>query len=216
MKITDISKILLAALPLIFSLSMVPASAWAIPGFAVDSSGEIVKTSYGCLHTARWKASMGECGKPPAPKKEVVKVKDSDGDGVMDPNDKCPGTPYGTRVDSNGCEIIETITIRGINFDFDRATLKDEARGVLDIAVSKLQNPNIKSVDVVGHTDSTGPEAYNQGLSERRASAVKAYLEGKGVSNVNASGAGESSPVADNSTRAGRAQNRRVEIDAKF
>ena len=69
---------------------------------------------------------------------------------------------------------------------------------------------------VTGYTDSTGPEAYNQALSERRANTVKSYLEGKGISNITAEGRGEANPVGDNATREGRAANRRVEIDVKM
>ena len=65
---------------------------------------------------------------------------------------------------------------------------------------------------VVGHTDSSGSDAYNQKLSERRAQTVAGYLEGKGIAvgRLTASGAGESEPIADNKTKEGRAQNRRV------
>jgi OOP family OmpA-OmpF porin len=72
-------------------------------------------------------------------------------------------------------------------------------------------------LEIVGHTDSTGPEAYNLGLSERRAQAAANYLEGKGVSmsRITVKGMGESAPVASNATREGRAMNRRVEINTK-
>jgi OOP family OmpA-OmpF porin len=67
---------------------------------------------------------------------------------------------------------------------------------------------------VTGHTDSVGSDAFNQRLSERRAQAVVAYLESKGVGagRLRASGAGESQPIADNGTEEGRAKNRRVEL----
>jgi OOP family OmpA-OmpF porin len=208
-------------------------------GFAVDSGGDIVTHMAGCLHTTRWTSDMGECGKPPVMDSDGdgvtddkdkcpgtpkgVKVDsvgcplDSDGDGVPDYLDKCPGTPKGAKVDSRGCEIIGKIVIPGILFAFDKADLKDTAKTKLDDAAAQITaNKNVKSVTATGYTDSTGPEAYNQGLSERRANAVKAYLEGKGVSNVTAVGKGEADPVADNSTKEGRAQNRRVEIDVKL
>ncbi|RMX06577.1 OmpA family protein [Corticibacter populi] len=100
-------------------------------------------------------------------------------------------------------------------FDFDKAVLKPEGRAKLDELASRVQNIDLEVIIAVGHTDSTGPEAYNQGLSERRAQAVKAYLVNKGIdqNRIYTEGKGELEPVASNATRAGRAQNRRVEIE---
>jgi OOP family OmpA-OmpF porin len=109
------------------------------------------------------------------------------------------------------------IVLRGINFDFDSAQIKPEFEPVLDVAVQELQdNPTI-SVEVAGHTDSTGADEYNQGLSERRANSVVDYLVSKGVdrSRLSSVGHGESQPVADNSSADGRAQNRRVELNVR-
>lgn len=147
--------------------------------------------------------------------------KDSDGDGVTDAMDKCPNTRASARaveVDMYGCEVVGSITINTTSdhFDFDSAKLKDAMMSALDDVASKLAaSPADESVSVVGHTDSTGPAAYNQILSERRAQAAADYLSGKGVKNISVSGQGESSPVADNGTREGRAANRRVEIHAR-
>jgi len=208
-------KVLFVVLPVALATMLMPAAAFADGGFVDDRTGTVVKTRDGsCLQTRDWKKGMGKCGAPKVKKKPAPK--DSDGDGVVDSKDACPGTPPGVKVDARGCEVVKTITISDVNFDFDKATLRGDAKSTLDAAASQLSNPNIKSVNVTGYTDSTGPEAYNQGLSERRANAVKAYLEDKGVSNVSASGAGESNPIADNSTREGRAQNRRVEIDVSL
>ena len=100
-------------------------------------------------------------------------------------------------------------------FDFDKAVLKPEGKAKLDDLASKVQGINLEVIVAVGHTDSIGSDAYNQKLSERRAQAVKAYLESKGIdkSRVYTEGKGEAQPVADNKTKAGRAQNRRVEIE---
>jgi len=110
----------------------------------------------------------------------------------------------------------ETVTLSaGALFDFDSASLKAEGKQQLDDVASKItSNGKVESVSIVGHTDSTGPESYNQQLSLRRATSVRDYLASHGVdsSMMSISGMGESSPVADNSTRAGRAQNRRVEV----
>ena len=107
------------------------------------------------------------------------------------------------------------IVLRGVNFGFDSADIGEDSQSILDVAVQALRENSGVQVEVAGHTDSTGPEAYNQGLSERRARAVLDYLEAGGISRSRLSsvGYGESQPVADNSTRDGRAQNRRVELN---
>ena len=101
-------------------------------------------------------------------------------------------------------------------FDFDNAVLKPEGKAALDAVGDKIQSKGatVVDVDVIGHTDSIGTEEYNQQLSLRRATSVKDYIVSKGVdaSIIDVSGKGESQPVADNSTKEGRAQNRRVEV----
>ena len=109
----------------------------------------------------------------------------------------------------------KTVVLPGVNFGFDRADLAAAAKEVLDreVVAELSANPNQK-VRVEGHTDAVGNDAYNQSLSQRRADAVKAYLESKGIagSRIDSTGLGESKPVADNETEEGRAENRRVEI----
>lgn len=139
---------------------------------------------------------------------------DSDGDGVVNSKDECPGTRAGAVVDEVGCEVEVVIELQGVHFDFDKASLKDESYAILDAAVSTLSEHGKIAVEVAGHTDSVGSESYNQDLSERRAAVVKEYLVSKGISadRLTSKGYGESSPVADNSTDEGRAQNRRTEL----
>jgi OOP family OmpA-OmpF porin len=100
-------------------------------------------------------------------------------------------------------------------FDFDRAVLKNEGKAKLDDLVSKVAGVNLEVVIAVGHTDAVGGDSYNQSLSVRRAEAVKAYLVSKGIeaNRVYTEGKGKGQPVADNSTREGRAKNRRVEVE---
>jgi len=148
---------------------------------------------------------------------------DSDGDGVADYRDKCPGTPAGTPVDEDGCppqmEVVEIKATMSdsegkVNFDFGKAVIKPQGKAELDKLVASVKAAySIESVSVTGHTDSVGSDKYNQGLSEKRAQAVADYLRSQGVDvGMSAIGKGESSPVASNATKAGRAQNRRVEI----
>jgi iron complex outermembrane receptor protein len=109
------------------------------------------------------------------------------------------------------------IVLRSVHFDFDKATLKAEAKPILDEAVQVLKQEGSVDIVVEGHTDSVGTDAYNLGLSRRRAETVRGYLVDHGIarSRITADGMGESTPVASNNTADGRAQNRRVELHVK-
>jgi outer membrane protein OmpA-like peptidoglycan-associated protein len=139
---------------------------------------------------------------PPAPK-------DSDGDGVVDPSDQCPDTPKGDRVGPAGCSCDVS---RQLSFKTDSAELSDADKLVLDEMAENLTRLKFISGVIEGHTDSTGSEAHNQRLSERRAQAAADYLVSRGISGdrLEIVGRGESEPVGDNATAEGRAQNRRV------
>ncbi len=106
------------------------------------------------------------------------------------------------------------VSLEGTYYDFNKATLRPQAIPKLDHAAQVMRdNPGIR-VNIEGHTDSVGSDAYNQGLSERRTKSVVDYLVGKGIDagRLIATGYGESRPVATNDTAEGRAQNRRVEL----
>jgi outer membrane protein OmpA-like peptidoglycan-associated protein len=106
------------------------------------------------------------------------------------------------------------IVLRGVNFDFDKSTIRPDSRPVLDEAVDVLkENPNVR-ISVEGHTDGVGSDLYNEKLSVRRAEAVFRYLVNNGIApeRMEVIGYGESRPVASNDTDSGRAQNRRVEL----
>lgn len=146
---------------------------------------------------------------PPAP------PKDSDRDGVMDPVDACPNTPYGMKVDARGCAIREAkIVLHDINFEFDSARLKSESKTELDKVAQGMKGQPTMGLIIEGHTDATGPDAYNMKLSKERASAARAYLIEQGISGsrLEATGYGETKPIASNKTKEGRAENRRVEF----
>jgi OmpA-OmpF porin, OOP family len=100
-------------------------------------------------------------------------------------------------------------------FGFDKAVILPAGKVKLDDLIAKVKDINLEVIVAVGHTDATGPASYNQALSVKRAGAVKAYLVSKGIdaNRIYSEGKGETSPVADNSTRSGRSKNRRVEIE---
>lgn len=142
---------------------------------------------------------------PPAPV-------DSDGDGVFDDKDQCPGTPRGAAIDAVGCVRKGSITLAGVNFENDSARLLPESLAVLDAIAADLKRyPRLK-VEVQGHTDSVGSDAYNQKLSQSRAESVRDRLVSQGVdaAQLLARGYGEARPVTTNATPEGRLQNRRV------
>jgi OOP family OmpA-OmpF porin len=135
---------------------------------------------------------------------------DEDGDGVPDSRDKCPGTPKGAHVDARGCWVIE-----GLNFAHDSAQIEPAGAKRLEAEVVPVlkNNPN-ERIEIDGHTDSTGSDAYNQKLSERRAEAVRAFLASHGVesSRLTARGFGKSRPIAPNDTPENKRKNRRTEL----
>ena len=157
---------------------------------------------------------------------------DSDGDGVSDYLDKCPDTPRGVKVDSSGCPLAppppahttepifkagkKSLVLEGVNFEYDKAKLTAESEVVLDRVAASLVDWSDVNVEIAGHTDSRGADAYNMKLSQARADAVRDYLASKGVaaSRMTTKGYGETTPIADNKTDAGRAKNRRVELAA--
>ena len=164
---------------------------------------------------------------PNTPAGAIVDAKgcplDSDGDGVYDGIDQCPNTPAGTKVDEKGCpievkEFIDTsiLSTTAILFDVDKATLKPVSKQELDrIGAILMQVPEL-AVEVGGHTDNTGTDAYNMKLSDARAKAVRDYLLDNfpqvNGDKLTAKGYGESKPVATNDTAEGKAKNRRVEF----
>ncbi len=157
---------------------------------------------------------LDQCPNTPkgAPVDSVGCPLDSDGDGVYDYLDKCPGTPKGVSVDSVGCPTKLTLQI---NFGHDSDKIGPAYDGEIAKAAQCINEFPGNLVFIDGHTDSQGPAEYNQQLSERRATAVKNRLVEKfdiPARRLTARGFGESKPVADNKTKEGRSQNRRVEV----
>ena len=170
--------------------------------YVFDSNGDPVKTGHGpCLYNAHGTLNSEtaiEACNPELIEKEEAKP-------APKPLVEPPPAPEA-----------KTITLEADTyFDFDKSNLKPEGKDTLDALVRDMGDLNaIANIEAVGHTDSIGTEEYNQGLSERRAATVKNYLVDKGVPSdkIETRGMGESSPIATNQTREGRAKNRRVEI----
>jgi OmpA-OmpF porin, OOP family len=186
--------------------------------YVQDARGVIARDPYGlCWRTGYWtpadavpgcdlplcvapeKLENGKCVAPPPPPPILVPpppVKETP---------PPPPTPTSEKVSFQADAL----------FDFDKAVLKTEGKAKLDDLAMKLKGINLEVIIAVGHTDSVGTDEYNQKLSIRRSEAVKAYLMGKGVeaNRIYTEGKGEKQPVAENKTSAGRASNRRVEIE---
>lgn len=187
---------------LIVSIAILTSPASALEGILLDSDGNYVTDGFGeCVSVDKLKHFHKEDGRgycKDEPKK------------VAKPAPKPRPAPAPKPV------VHETITLGAhALFDHDKSNLRPEGKSELDALAAKLRAfSSVQSINVVGHTDSDGTEAYNQGLSERRAASVKDYLVQQGVSGsvISTSGKGESSPATSNATREGRQQNRRVEI----
>ena len=134
----------------------------------------------------------------PAPVAPSCADMDSDGDGVNDCDDKCPGSQAGQTIGPDGCPVPVSIDLKGVNFDFDKSTLRPDAIAILSEAAEILKRYPDLRVEVAGHTDLCGADAYNQSLSQRRAQTVYDYLTSNGVDAsrlVGPVGYGESRPL---------------------
>ncbi|MFT6295541.1 MAG: OOP family OmpA-OmpF porin [Glaciecola sp.] len=151
----------------------------------------------------------------PAPAR-VTGAEDADQDGVTDAMDNCPETPRNYAVDSDGCPIpaeeIARVELR-VNFDYDKSDVKTEYFDEIKEVADFMKQYSDIVIELQGHTDSRGAQAYNQGLSERRAMAVREVMIDRfdiSSARVTSLGLGETQPATSNDTDAGRASNRRV------
>lgn len=148
---------------------------------------------------------------------------DSDGDGVFDNSDRCPDKPGS--IATKGCpeikaDVVKKIALaaKGINFETSKATIIATSFKNLDQLADILNEFPEAQVEIQGHTDNVGDAVKNKTLSQERANAVKEYLQGKGIdaSRMTAMGYGSEMPIADNTTPAGKAKNRRVDFKLNY
>jgi OmpA-OmpF porin, OOP family len=140
---------------------------------------------------------------------------DTDGDGVVDGVDKCPGTLPGATVDEFGCVREKTIVqLPGVHFELNSAELTLDSRPLVAAAAATLRGQPGLRVQVAGHTDSQGTDLHNLSLSKRRAASVVDALVAEGIARerLTSEGYGEAEPFDTNATADGRARNRRVEL----
>ncbi|MCC5879443.1 MAG: OmpA family protein [Idiomarina sp.] len=151
----------------------------------------------------------------PAPAPE--RTRDSDGDGVPDYRDQCPDTPRGHVVDEDGCTVMVEQNIRHelvVNFEFDSAEVRSRFYGDIEELGELMQEHSDVSIEIGGHTDLIGPEDYNQGLSERRAQAVKDVLVSRfniSADRISTRGYGMRRPIVDEISLEANPRNRRIE-----
>ena len=170
-----------------------------------DSGGHLLTDGFGdCVQTGSWNkgTDLVDCGAAAAREP------------VAEPQPVAAAAPVPAPVTPIAVSAAVSLSA-GALFDVNSANLKQEGKAELDALARQVGDmEEVRSINIVGHTDSSGSEAYNQALSKRRAIAVKDYLVGRGISPqvLSTEGMGESSPVASNATREGRARNRRVEL----
>jgi OOP family OmpA-OmpF porin len=190
----------LAASALVANVAVAHEGGKVTEAYVGDSSKHYVLDSSGnCVRTSSWskETATKECNPELFPEEKKAEAP---------PAPPPPPQP-----------VYEKVTLSATAlFDFNKAVLKPEGKTAIEDLGQKIKAKGAQVVDinVIGHTDSVGPEEYNQQLSVRRATAVKDYMVSQGIDAgiIDVSGQGESSPVADNGTKEGRAQNRRVEI----
>lgn len=202
------SKIALAATLGLLVTFALPANAGGkkVNSHVRSSDGSLVRDSEGkCVRSSsKTTKLLAECGD--TKKKKAAK--------------KMTEKKLGAAIVEQGT-VLEHVVIDNIQFEFDSAVLTSADKAILDSADGKLAPYKEKMqkgqahIKVTGYTDTSGPEGYNQQLSERRAGSVADYMANKGIdrNRMIVKGMGEADPVADNSTRAGRIKNRRVELE---
>jgi len=209
-------KALLAVSALVLGTLSTQVGAQAPSGYLVDGRGGVIKDPYNlCWRTGFWTPAqaIAECDPDLVPRAAPAAP-------PPPPAAKPAPAPVPVPVKPAPAPapkpVTEKVTFAAdVFFDFDKAVLKPEGKARLDDLVGKLGGTTLEVIIAIGHTDAVGGDAYNQALSVRRAEAVKAYLVSKGIepNRIYTEGKGKKQPIASNATDAGRAKNRRTEIE---
>lgn len=196
--------------------------------------GGLAGAGLGAIESSAWAAGGALAGAVVGTLICYAQDGDEDDDGVFDRRDRCLGTPSNTPVHTNGCpikeyastpvevepvEVADTVRVElDVKFDFNKSDVKAGSQADIKRLADFMKQYPQTTTTVEGHTDAIGSDAYNRGLSERRANAVRDVLvqqHGIDSGRVSSVGYGESQPVADNASESGRAINRRVEAEVE-
>jgi OmpA-OmpF porin, OOP family len=213
-QLKTLSQVLLSTLFVSASASALAQAPAPKPGSAYwrDSQGQVIRDGFGgCVVSGFYTPDLAtdECASPkakPAMTPAAPKASAASAASSLPAGPKIPEvTPAPQQVTYKASSF----------FDFDKTVVKPAGRQALQAMMNQAKGADIEQIRVEGHTDATGPTDYNQGLSERRADAVKRVLVELGAppSKIMTEGFGETQPIADNKTREGRAQNRRVVVE---
>jgi OmpA-OmpF porin, OOP family len=210
MKIQNLSALILSA---------VSMQAVADKEYWVGSDGEYARDRNGhCVRTIKWtpEAAIPGCegGEAKAAAEEKAPAAAKSEPVKSTPATEAAGMAVISDTEDEENEYVTLSLASSATFELGGSTLSDEGKAAVADLVSQFKGREVNSVVIEGHTDDTGDAAFNQDLSEKRAEAVKAeaVANGANADKITTVGYGESRPIADNSTREGRAKNRRVEI----
>ena len=196
------------------------SAATAAPGYVHDSSDKKVTSDHGeCVLSGNWHQGLStpECDPALAARLETERLNAERLAAQQRAAEEAMIAAKLALLESPAAAptLVRLSDQRNVMFRFNSALLASSAADELDKVIDKIQEfDQVDGIEIVGHTDSSGPESYNQMLSEQRSYGVKQFLESRGVKAalVSARGVGESSPIASNATRDGRAMNRRVDV----
>lgn len=195
-------------------LGLMSAGSVAAPGYATDTGTDLVRGGFGeCVRTGFWESDMNtpDCDPELAARLEAERLEAE----RLAAAEAAAAAARAAAIQPAAAKLMSVSDSGDVAFAFDSADLTDAAVSELSrVSEEVKQYSRIERIEIRGHTDNSGPEQYNQALSERRAQRVSEVLSAAGLpaDRMVVKGVGEAKPVADNTTAEGRAQNRRVDI----